>query len=84
MAHGVGVRIPVGGAQRERHSRVGADLSLESRLNLRGLRGFDGLAGLVGIAGGKGEGLLFRHGQVIRKVAEDKLAEALMEEIEKL
>ena len=38
----------------------------------------------VGIAGGKGEGLLFRHGQVIRKVAEDKLAEALMEEIEKL
>jgi (E)-4-hydroxy-3-methylbut-2-enyl-diphosphate synthase len=38
----------------------------------------------VGIAGGKGEGLLFRHGHVIRKVAEDKLAEALMEEIEKL
>jgi len=38
----------------------------------------------VGIAGGKGEGLLFRHGEVIRKVPEDKLAEALLEEIEKL
>ncbi|HEX9080163.1 MAG TPA: flavodoxin-dependent (E)-4-hydroxy-3-methylbut-2-enyl-diphosphate synthase [Desulfuromonadaceae bacterium] len=38
----------------------------------------------VGVAGGKGEGLLFRHGEIVRKVPEDKLAEALMEEIEKL
>lgn len=38
----------------------------------------------VGIAGGKGEGLLFRHGEVIRKVPEDQLADALIEEIEKL
>ena len=38
----------------------------------------------VGIAGGKGEGLLFRNGEIIRKVPEDKLADALMEEIEKL
>ena len=38
----------------------------------------------VGIAGGKGEGLLFRNGEIIRKVPEDKLAEALLEEIAKL
>lgn len=38
----------------------------------------------VGIAGGKGEGLLFRHGEIIRKVPEDQLAEALIEEISKL
>ena len=38
----------------------------------------------VGIAGGKGEGLIFRHGEVIRKVPEDELADALMEEIAKL
>lgn len=38
----------------------------------------------VGIAGGKGEGLLFRHGEVVRKVPEDKLADALLEEISKL
>ena len=38
----------------------------------------------VGIAGGAGEGLLFRRGEVLRKVPQDKLVEALMEEIEKL
>jgi len=38
----------------------------------------------VGIAGGKGEGLVFRHGEIVRKVPEDKLADALMEEIVKL
>jgi len=38
----------------------------------------------VGVAGGKGEGLVFRHGEVVRKVPEDQLAEALLEEIEKL
>ncbi|NVN89522.1 MAG: flavodoxin-dependent (E)-4-hydroxy-3-methylbut-2-enyl-diphosphate synthase [Desulfuromonadales bacterium] len=38
----------------------------------------------VGIAGGKGEGLLFRHGEIIRKVPEHQLADALMEEINKL
>ena len=34
-----------------------------------------------GIAGGKGEGLLFRHGEVVRKVPENELAEALVAEI---
>jgi (E)-4-hydroxy-3-methylbut-2-enyl-diphosphate synthase len=38
----------------------------------------------VGIAGGKGEGLLFRHGKIIRKVPEDQLADALIEEVSKL
>ena len=34
-----------------------------------------------GIAGGKGEGLLFRQGEVVRKVPENELAEALLAEI---
>jgi (E)-4-hydroxy-3-methylbut-2-enyl-diphosphate synthase len=38
----------------------------------------------VGIAGGKGEGLVFRKGEVVRKVPEDQLADALMAEVEKL
>lgn len=35
----------------------------------------------IGIAGGNGEGLLFRHGQIIRKVPEDQLLAALREEL---
>ncbi len=38
----------------------------------------------IGVAGGKGEGLIFRHGTVLYKVPEEKLIDALMEEIEKL
>lgn len=38
----------------------------------------------VGIAGGKGEGLIFRHGEIVRKVPENMLADALLEEIAKL
>ena len=38
----------------------------------------------VGVAGGKGEGLLFRHGEVIRKVPEKDLADALVAEVEKM
>jgi (E)-4-hydroxy-3-methylbut-2-enyl-diphosphate synthase len=34
-----------------------------------------------GIAGGRGEGLLFRHGEVIRKVPEHELADALVAEV---
>ena len=37
----------------------------------------------IGIAGGIGEGLLIRHGQVIRKVPEEQLLAVLREEIEK-
>ena len=38
----------------------------------------------VGIAGGNGEGLVFRKGEVLRKVPQEQLVDALMEEIEKL
>ena len=38
----------------------------------------------VGIAGGKGVGLVFKKGEVIRRVKEEELVPALMEEIEKL
>jgi (E)-4-hydroxy-3-methylbut-2-enyl-diphosphate synthase len=37
----------------------------------------------VGIAGGKGEGLLFKKGVIIKKVKEEDLVSALMEEIQK-
>lgn len=37
----------------------------------------------VGIAGGKGEGLLFKKGEIIKKVKEEELVSALMEEIKK-
>ena len=38
----------------------------------------------VGIAGGKGEGVLFKHGQIVGKVPEDQLVPALMKLIETL
>ena len=38
----------------------------------------------VGIAGGKGEGLLFRKGQILRKVPEARLVEELFEELQKI
>ena len=38
----------------------------------------------IGIAGGKGQGLLFKKGEVIRKVPEDQLVEELFREIERL
>ena len=38
----------------------------------------------VGIAGGKGEGLLFRKGKILRKVPQDQLVDALMAEIDQL
>lgn len=38
----------------------------------------------IGIAGGKGEGLIFKKGEIIKKVKEENLVEELMKEIEKL
>ena len=38
----------------------------------------------IGIAGGKGEGLLFRKGEILYKVSQERLVDALMAEIEKL
>jgi len=36
----------------------------------------------IGIAGGKGYGVLFKKGKVVRKVKEDRLVETLFEEVE--
>ena len=38
----------------------------------------------IGLAGGRGEGLLFRKGEILRKVPEEELVDELMKEIEKL
>ena len=38
----------------------------------------------IGIAGGKGEGLLFSKGEIISKVPEDKLVDALFAELDKI
>ncbi len=38
----------------------------------------------IGIAGGNGEGLLFRKGEILYKVPQERLLDALMEEIDKL
>ena len=38
----------------------------------------------IGIAGGKGEGLLFKKGQIIKKVKEEDLLDELLKEIKKL
>lgn len=38
----------------------------------------------IGIAGGRGQGLVFRKGEIIKKVSEDQLLVALFEEIDKL
>lgn len=38
----------------------------------------------IGIAGGVGEGLIFRKGQIIKKVKEENLLDELLKEIEKL
>lgn len=38
----------------------------------------------IGIAGGKGEGLIFKKGEILRKVPENLIIDELMKEIEKL
>ena len=38
----------------------------------------------IGIAGGKGEGIIFKKGEIIKKVKEEELIDALMEEVDKL
>ena len=38
----------------------------------------------IGIAGGKGEGLIFKKGEIIKKVKEENLIDELMKEIENL
>ena len=38
----------------------------------------------IGIAGGIGDGLLFRKGEIIKKVSEDKIVDELFDEIKKI
>ena len=38
----------------------------------------------VGLAGGDGEGVLFKHGEIVKKVPEDQLIPALMKLIDEL
>ncbi len=38
----------------------------------------------IGIAGGKGEGLLIKNGEIVRKMPEDQLLPALREELERM
>ena len=38
----------------------------------------------IGVAGGDGNGLIFRHGEILRKVPESEIVDTLLQEIEKL
>jgi len=38
----------------------------------------------VGIAGGRGQGILFKKGRLVRKIPEAELAEALIREVRSL
>jgi (E)-4-hydroxy-3-methylbut-2-enyl-diphosphate synthase len=38
----------------------------------------------IGVAGGNGEGLIFKKGEIIKKVKEEEIIDALMEEINKM
>lgn len=38
----------------------------------------------VGVAGGRGQGILFRKGEVVRKIPEDELAQVLVEEVKRM
>nr|MCG0057211.1 flavodoxin-dependent (E)-4-hydroxy-3-methylbut-2-enyl-diphosphate synthase [Escherichia coli] len=38
----------------------------------------------IGIAGARGEGLLFRKGEIVRKVPEETMVEELKKEIDKI
>ncbi len=38
----------------------------------------------IGVAGGKGCGMLFKNGKILRKVPEDKIVNELIKEIELL
>ena len=38
----------------------------------------------IGVTGAKGEGLLFKEGRIIRRVAEENIIDALFEELDKM
>ena len=71
---GLAGRVEEASGLREGHHRGGDGLR---RQRPREAREAD-----IGVAGGVGEGLLFKKGQILRKVPEDQLLPALLEEIE--
>jgi (E)-4-hydroxy-3-methylbut-2-enyl-diphosphate synthase len=38
----------------------------------------------VGVAGGRGQGILFKKGEVVRKIPEEQLAEVLISEVKRI
>jgi (E)-4-hydroxy-3-methylbut-2-enyl-diphosphate synthase len=38
----------------------------------------------IGIAGGRGQGILFKKGKLVRKIAESDLADVLIQEVRKM
>jgi (E)-4-hydroxy-3-methylbut-2-enyl-diphosphate synthase len=38
----------------------------------------------IGIAGGKGVGMLFKHGEIVKKFDEKELADVLVKEVEEI
>ena len=38
----------------------------------------------IGVAGGDGCGVIFKHGEVLKKVQEDEIVDELLKEIEKM
>ena len=38
----------------------------------------------IGVAGGNGIGLLFKHGEILKRVPENEIVSALLEELEQL
>ncbi|MBT3258405.1 MAG: flavodoxin-dependent (E)-4-hydroxy-3-methylbut-2-enyl-diphosphate synthase, partial [Deltaproteobacteria bacterium] len=38
----------------------------------------------VGVAGGRGQGILFKKGEVVKKIPENRLAEVLIEEVKRI
>ena len=38
----------------------------------------------IGVAGGDGCGMIFKHGEILKKVSEDEIVSELLKEIEKM
>ncbi|MEE9137971.1 MAG: flavodoxin-dependent (E)-4-hydroxy-3-methylbut-2-enyl-diphosphate synthase [candidate division NC10 bacterium] len=82
------VEIDIMGLTKEVERRL-AELDLKKSINVAVMgcavngpgeaRGAD-----IGIAGGNGVGILIKKGQIIRKVKEEQLADALVEELQKM
>lgn len=82
------VEIDIMGLTKEVERRL-AELGLKKSMNVAVMgcavngpgeaRGAD-----IGIAGGNGVGILIKKGQIIRKVKEEQLADALVEELQKM